>query len=106
MNYSRGIQPSCSGPVQENIGYGEWVSVKKHKPDTGAKVFTLNCNGTHDKECWTQTLAYYTENGFYELRYDDGLGVLRKYPVDVDFWQHISYPYDGDVVYEYPPDEE
>lgn len=59
-----------------------WHNVKTDPPVEG-KAVVIYYNNTTD-------IAYYCDNGFYKLTYDDILGVLRKsYVTDkVTYWSN------------------
>ena len=85
MNYSRGMQPSCTSKAEyEAQNRKRWKRVKETPPAEGAAVVILLTHGEQDSDFWTTEIAYYCDGQFYNLEYDPHLGILRK--------QHVSEP--------------
>ena len=71
-----------------------WFSVKTDPPAEGKAVLVLFKNGEEDTSFWTAEIAYYSDGGFYQLKPDNTLGVLRKIYVTepVEYWAKYIIP--------------
>ena len=94
MNYSRGIQPSCTSETEyKNSLKKRWHDVKENPPANGQCVLICYKNGENDSDFWTTAIAYYCNKDFYCLEYDPHLDVLRKqYVKQPDLWAGYWVP--------------
>lgn len=65
-----------------------WQSIKTAKPAEGVPVVVLYTDNTLPVNAWLSDIAYYCDGGFYQLKLDKNLGVLRKCYVEkrIDYW--------------------
>lgn len=94
MNYTRGIQPSCmSKTAFENENRKHWQSVKECPPANGACVAVIYDAKTKDPDFFVTDIAYYCDEEFYKLEYDENLGIMRKIFVSdpVMYWSKLIF---------------